>query len=42
MSNWAEHSNPFYQGINSDALTLLPYALIGFLLYWFAREKKMQ
>lgn len=42
MSNWAEHSNPFYQGINSDALTLLPYALIAFLLYWFAREKKMQ
>lgn len=42
MSNWAEHSNPFYQGINSDALTLLPYALIALLLYWFAREKKMQ
>ncbi len=40
MSNWAEHSNPFYQGVNSDALTLLPYALIAFLLYWFAREKK--
>ncbi len=39
MTNWAEHSNPFYQGVNSDALTLLPYALLAFLLYWFAREK---
>jgi putative OPT family oligopeptide transporter len=41
MSNWAEHSNPFYQGINSDALTMLPYGVIAFLLYWFAREKKV-
>ena len=40
MSNWAEHGNPFYQGVNSDALTLLPYALLAFLLYWFAREKQ--
>ena len=40
MSNWAEHSNPFYLGVNADALTLLPYAVIAFLLYWFAREKK--
>jgi putative OPT family oligopeptide transporter len=42
MSNWAEHGNPFYQGSNADALSLLPYALLAFLLYWFAREKKMQ
>jgi uncharacterized oligopeptide transporter (OPT) family protein len=41
MNHWAEHSNPFYQGVNADALTLLPYALIAFLLYWYAREKKI-
>jgi putative OPT family oligopeptide transporter len=40
MSHWAEHSNPFYQGANADALTLLPYAVIAFLLYWFARKQK--
>ncbi len=40
MNNWAEHSNPFYQGVNADALTLLPYALLAFLLYWCAREQQ--
>jgi len=40
MNNWAEHSNPFYEGINSDALSMLPYAVIMVLLYWVAREKK--
>ncbi|WP_317205599.1 OPT family oligopeptide transporter [Janthinobacterium sp.] len=40
MNNWAEHSNPFYEGINSDALSMLPYAVIMVVLYWVAREKK--
>ncbi len=40
MTNWAEHGNPFFAGVSSDALSMLPYALIVFLLYWVAREKK--
>ena len=40
MTNWAEHGNPFFAGVSADALSMLPYALIVFLLYWVAREKK--
>jgi putative OPT family oligopeptide transporter len=40
MNNWAEHSNPFYQGVSADALSMLPYAVICALLYWFARERE--
>ncbi|MFM9437425.1 putative OPT family oligopeptide transporter [Janthinobacterium sp. CG_23.3] len=40
VTNWAEHSNPFYEGINADALSLLPYAALIVLLYMVAREKK--
>jgi len=40
MNNWAEHGNPFYAGLNADALSLLPYAAIIILLYVVAREKK--
>jgi putative OPT family oligopeptide transporter len=40
MNNWAEHSNPFYQGASADALSMLPYAVICALLYWFARERE--
>ncbi|MEC5161097.1 MULTISPECIES: OPT family oligopeptide transporter [unclassified Janthinobacterium] len=40
VTNWAEHSNPFYEGINADALSLLPYAALIVLLYIVAREKK--
>jgi putative OPT family oligopeptide transporter len=38
---WAEKNNPFFAGVNSDALSLLPYALIVLLLYWVGREKKV-
>jgi hypothetical protein len=40
MADWAEHGNPFYAGLHSDALSLLPYAAIIVLLYIVAREKK--
>lgn len=40
MADWAEHGNPFYAGSSSDALSLLPYAVMIVLLYVVAREKK--
>lgn len=40
MADWAAHGNPFYAGTSSDALSLLPYAVIIVLLYVVAREKK--
>ena len=40
MTNWAEHSNPFYSGASAEALTLLPYTVLMALLLWVAREKK--
>jgi uncharacterized oligopeptide transporter (OPT) family protein len=39
MAKWAEASNPFFAGPDSNLLTLIPYALIIALLYWVAREK---
>jgi putative OPT family oligopeptide transporter len=39
MNSWAEHSNPFYQGVSADALSMLPYAVLCALLFWVAREK---
>jgi uncharacterized oligopeptide transporter (OPT) family protein len=38
---WAEKNNPFFEGVSSDALSLLPYAVIVLLLYWVGREKKV-
>jgi uncharacterized oligopeptide transporter (OPT) family protein len=40
LGDWAAANNPFFQGANSDALSMLPYALIVIALYWLAREKK--
>lgn len=40
LNDWATKSNPFFEGANSDALSLLPYAVIVFALYWIGREKK--
>jgi len=40
VTNWAEHSNPFYSGASADALSLLPYTVLMALLLWVAREKK--
>ena len=40
MGDWATKNNPFFEGVMSDGLSLLPYAVIVGLLYWVAREKK--
>jgi uncharacterized oligopeptide transporter (OPT) family protein len=40
IGDWATKSNPFFEGPNSDLLSMLPYALLIILLYWIAREKK--
>ncbi|MGO4377744.1 OPT family oligopeptide transporter [Pseudoduganella sp. RAF19] len=40
VTNWAEHSNPFYSGEAANALSLLPYFVLIALLLWVAREKK--
>ncbi|MBC7369558.1 MAG: oligopeptide transporter, OPT family [Undibacterium sp.] len=39
LQKWADASNPFYAGPNSDLLSLLPFALITGFLYLVAREK---
>jgi putative OPT family oligopeptide transporter len=39
MNKWAEAVNPFFAGASSDALSIIPYAAIGVLLYWVGREK---
>jgi hypothetical protein len=41
MGKWAA-GNPFFNGVSSDALSILPYALIVVLLYWVGREKPGQ
>lgn len=39
MNKWAEAANPFFAGVNADALSILPYAALIVLLYWVGREK---
>ncbi|MEI7729426.1 MAG: oligopeptide transporter, OPT family [Verrucomicrobiota bacterium] len=38
MEHWAM-GNPFYNGAYSDALSLLPFALLGVLLYWAGHQR---
>jgi putative OPT family oligopeptide transporter len=40
VGDWATQHNPFYAGVNANALSMLPYAVLVLLLYWVAREKK--
>jgi hypothetical protein len=40
IGDWATANNPFFEGANSDALSLIPYVLIAIALYWVGREKK--
>jgi putative OPT family oligopeptide transporter len=40
LTEWSTLHNPFFDGPNSDYLTMLPYAVIVLLLYWVGREKK--
>lgn len=39
MTDWSNAHNPFFSGVNADALSLLPFLLIGGFLYFVAREK---
>ncbi len=42
ITKWSEHSNPFFEGPThayADVLSLLPFAVITFLLYLVGREK---
>jgi uncharacterized oligopeptide transporter (OPT) family protein len=39
MTKWAEAVNPFFAGVDADALSIVPYALLIVLLYWVGRER---
>jgi putative oligopeptide transporter, OPT family len=38
FAEWAETSNPFFAGPNSDLLALIPFAVLSVLLYLVGRE----
>jgi hypothetical protein len=42
LQKWAETSNPFFAGSNSDLLSLVPFALLTVFLYLVAREKLLR
>ena len=42
LQKWAETSNPFFAGSNSDLLSLVPFALLTGFLYLVAREKLLR
>jgi hypothetical protein len=39
LADWSKAHNPFFEGPNSDALTLVPFAIISVVLYLVGREK---
>jgi uncharacterized oligopeptide transporter (OPT) family protein len=39
VGRWAAEHNPFFEGPYSDALSLIPFALLSGFLYFVAREK---
>ena len=39
LTQWAEAHNPFYAGMNSDLLALVPFVLLALLLWLVGREK---
>src|SRR5204863_3126765 len=39
ITQWSTAHNPFFEGPNSDALSLIPFAAICILLYFVGREK---
>ena len=38
FEDWATHSNPFFEGPNSDVLGMIPFLLLTILLYLVGRE----
>lgn len=41
ITQWATANNPFFEGANSDVLSLIPFAILTGFLYLVAREKLM-
>jgi putative OPT family oligopeptide transporter len=39
VTDWSTAHNPFFEGGNSDLLSMLPYSALIVLLYWMARDK---
>ena len=39
LATWASAHNPFFEGPQSDALSLIPFALLCAFLYFVGREK---
>ena len=39
LNTWSLAHNPFFNGPNSDALSLLPFLVLCVLLYFVGREK---
>ena len=40
ITDWSTAHNPFFEGVNADLLSMLPYALLIALLIWAGREKR--
>ena len=41
FKKWAEHSNPFFEGDNSDWLGMIPFWILALILYYVGRELLM-
>jgi uncharacterized oligopeptide transporter (OPT) family protein len=39
VTDWMTAHNPFFEGVNSDLMSLIPYAVLCGILYLVAREK---
>lgn len=42
IGDWASAHNPFFEGQYADLLSLIPFAIIGAILFWVGREKAKQ
>jgi len=38
FEKWSEEHNPFFAGVNSDWLGLIPFGILTILLYYVGRE----
>jgi putative OPT family oligopeptide transporter len=42
LTQWAEQHNPFYEGPNSNLLSMIPFIGLIVLLWWVAREREQK
>jgi putative OPT family oligopeptide transporter len=42
ITDWSALHNPFFEGVNSDTLSLIPFAALVLFLYFVAREKLLK